>query len=269
VKKILLLALMLIARHALGDTLPRPDHIVIVIEENKPYTQIIGNTDAAYINALAERGMLFTESYGVTHPSQPNYLALFAGSTFGISSDACPLDLEGPNLASNLQSRKLSFALYAESLPRAGAEDCIYGAYFRKHNPVADWHELAAYSLPFSGFPRDFGKLPTVALVIPDQGNDMHDGSIAQGDAWLRQNIDSYAKWAMTHNSLLIVTWDEDDHSALNHIATIFVGEVVQRGRSAQRISHYSVLRTIEEMYGLPHLGESASLHAIKGVWRK
>ena len=268
-KRLLLILLIMLVRQAYGDALPRPDHIVIVIEENKPYTAIIGNRDAAYINALAARGMLFTRSYGVTHPSQPNYLALFAGTTFGISSDVCPLDLSGDNLANTLQSRGLSFAIYAESLPEVGAEDCVYGAYRRKHNPLANWKGLAKLNKPFKAFPSDYAKLPTVSIVVPNQLNDMHDGSIAQGDGWLRQNIEPYAQWAASHNSLLIVTWDEDDSSELNRIATILAGAVVEPGRNAQRISHYSLLRTIEEMYGLPYLGESSSVHAIKGVWRR
>ena len=268
-KRIWLWTLLLLAQQAFGATLPRPDHIVIVIEENRSFSQIIGNSDAPYINELARRGALFTQSYGVTHPSQPNYLALFSGTTRSITSDACPLDLSGDNLAGSLLAKGFSFASYAESMPEAAYEGCIYGAYRRKHNPVANWKELAAHNQPFSAFPADYRQLPAVSLVIPDQLNDMHDGSIEQGDAWLKEKIEPYARWALTHNSLLIVTWDEDDGSELNRIATVFVGAVVKHGRYAQRISHYNLLRTVEEMYELPHLGESGAVHAIKGVWRK
>lgn len=260
--------LLLLCQQAVAGTLPHPDHVVVVIEENKTYAQIIGNHDAPYINELAGRGMLLTRSYGVTHPSQPNYLALFSGNTHNITSDVCPLDLSGDNLASALRRKGLGFAMYSESLPAAGAKDCIYGGYRRKHNPAADWAELAAVNLPFTAFPRDFAQLPTVSWVVPDQRNDMHDGSIAQGDAWLRDNLDAYANWAMRHNSLLIVTWDEDDGSADNHIATILIGQMVKSGSSAQRVNHYSVLRTLEQMYGLPYLNESARARPIVGVWR-
>ncbi len=266
---LILLALMLLAQSALAaDALPRPDHIVIVVEENKSFSQIIGNPEAPYINALARRGVLFTHSHGVTHPSQPNYLALFSGTTHGIDSNACPLELSGENLASALIAQGLSFISYSESMPKAGYAGCAYGAYMRKHNPVANWKELAAFNQPFSAFPQDFAQLPTVAWVMPDQRNDMHDGSIAQGDAWLAQNIERYAQWAMTHNSLLIVTWDEDDGSENNRIATIFVGAMVKPGKSAQRVNHYTVLRTISGMYGVPYLGESAQEGPITGVWR-
>ncbi|MDP1634686.1 MAG: alkaline phosphatase family protein [Gallionellaceae bacterium] len=253
----------------MAQPLPRPDHIVIVIEENKSFSQIIGNREAPYINDLAKRGALFTQSYGITHPSQPNYLALFSGSTRGISSNTCPLDLAGNNLASQLIAKGLSFASYSESLPEPGYDGCIYGAYMRKHNPIANWKELADYNQPFSAFPTDYAQLPTVSFVMPDQRNDMHDGSIAQGDAWLKKNLEGYAQWAMTHNSLLIVTWDEDDGSSQNRIATILVGATVKPGQYRQRIDHYGLLRMVEELYGLPLLNESAKAQTIQGLWLK
>jgi hypothetical protein len=254
---------------AWAEPMPRPDHVVIVVEENHGYAQIIGNPDAPWINALAKRGMLFTQSFGVTHPSQPNYLALFSGATRGVTDDACPITLSGPNLASALRARGLSFASYSEGLPEAGSAACASGAYRRKHNPSANWPELAATLLPFSAFPADFSRLPAVTLVVPDQNNDMHDGSIAQGDAWLSANLEAYARWASAHNSLLIVTWDEDDGAGDNRIATIFAGAVVKSGSTPQRIDHYSVLRTLEDMYGLPRLGESARARPVAGVWRR
>lgn len=263
------LLLLLLAPLAHAERLPKPDHIVIVIEENKSFEQIIGNPDAPYINSLVPRGRLFENSHGVTHPSQPNYLALFSGTTHGIGSNVCPLNLSSPNLASALIDRGLSFISYAESLPSAGAEDCVYGAYRRKHNPVANWKTLAALNQPFSAFPQDFGKLPTVALIIPDQLNDMHDGSIGRADDWLKQNLDAYVRWAASHNSLLIVTWDEDNGEMGNRVATLFVGPMVRPGRSRQAIDHYTLLRTLSDMYGLPRLGESAQARPILDGWDK
>ena len=266
---VLLLAWCAMPMPAQAQPLPRPDHVVIVIEENKSFEQIIGNSIAPFINELSKRGVLFTQSYGISHPSQPNYLALFSGSTQGIGSDTCPLEFSGDNLASELIEKGLSFASYSETMPQPGFEGCYYGAYMRKHNPVANWKNLSTINQPLRSFPQDYFQLPTVAFVIPDQRNDMHDGSIAQGDLWLAKNIESYSKWAMMHNSLLIVTWDEDDGLANNRIATIFIGAMVKPGRSAQRINHYSILRSIEEMMGLAYLGESAKAQSITGIWRE
>lgn len=268
-KRLCWVVFLLVVQSAWCSELLRPDHIIIVIEENKSFSQIIGNKDAPYINELAKRGALFTQSYGITHPSQPNYLALFSGSTRGISSNTCPLDLSGPNLASALMEKGYSFASYSESMPEASFEGCIWGAYMRKHNPAANWKELAEYNLPFTAFPTDYTQLPTVSFVVPNQSNDMHDGSIAQGDVWLKKNIEGYAQWAMTHNSLLIVTFDEDDGSEGNRIATIMVGQGVKPGKYAQRIDHYGLLRIVEEMYGLPLLNESEKAQAVKVIWVK
>ncbi len=241
-----------------------PNHVVIVIEENKSYSTIIGNANAPYINALAKQGMLFTDMHAVMHPSLPNYVALFSGSTYGLTDDSCPHDFSGPNLATELLAKKLSFAIYSEDLPETGFSGCIGsgGLYRRKHNPVVNWQVAGlpeSLNRPFRDFPRDYSKLPYVAFVVPNMQNDMHDGTIAQGDAWLKANMGPYAVWAKTHNSLLIIIWDESDaNSVSNQIPLIIMGAGVKPGRNAQSLDHYAVLRTIEDMFGLKPLGQSA-----------
>ena len=272
-----LLIALILAPSAFAERLPRPDHIVVVIEENRGYSQIMdARNSGSYIHALAKRGMLFTQSYGVTHPSQPNYLALFAGSTFDVTSNACGYSFTTDNLATALLDKGLSFASYAESLPAVGDLSCMSGAYQRKHNPITNWQGTrlsAEMNMPFSAFANlssgDFSKLPTVSFVIPDQNNDMHDGSFAAADEWLKTYIDPYVEWAFKHNSLLILTWDEDSGREDNRVVTLFVGPMVKAGTNSQRINHYNVLRTMLDMYGLPALGESADAQPITGVWRK
>ena len=267
--RLLFLSLFLFAHLAFAEPLPRPDHIVIVIEENKAFQQIIDSPSAPYINSLVQRGLLFTESYGITHPSQPNYLALFSGSTHNITNDSCLLELKGDNLASNLFAHHFSFVSYSESMPEASYLGCMSAAYMRKHNPLSNWLALAKLNQPYTAFPQDFAKLPTMSLVVPNQQNDMHDGTIAQGDTWLSQNLDKYAKWAETNNSLLIVTWDEDNGTAGNHIPTLFVGEMVKLGKSAQHINHFTILRTLSDLYGMSYLGNSTGETSIVDVWKK
>ncbi len=254
--------------------LPRPDHVVIVFEENRAYSHIIGNMAAPYINALANRGALLTQSYGVTHPSQPNYLAFFSGSTQGVGDNGCPQKLAGPNLASALLDAGLTFGIYSEDLPAVGFAGCRHLNYERKHNPAVNWQGVnvpASANMPLTHFPRDYSKLPTVAIVVPNQENDMHNGAepdtIVRGDRWLQSNLDAYARWAQTHNSLLIVTWDEDDGSGNNRVATIFAGPMVRQGVYAQRTDHYGVLRTLLDMYGLAPLGASATAPVIDFLW--
>jgi hypothetical protein len=169
---------------AASDNLPqkilRPDHVVIVVEENKSFKQIIGNMATPYINTLAKTGALFTQSFGIIHPSQPNYLALFSGNTHGAVDNRCPLTLSGDNLASELKRQGLTFAIYSESMPSPGYTGCQVGHYVRKHNPAANWQSLGSLvdiNLPFTRFPTDFSKLPTVSMVVPNQQNDMHKGT--------------------------------------------------------------------------------------------
>jgi acid phosphatase len=253
--------------------LPHYDHILIVVEENHGYADITSATDAPYLASLARQGAVFTDAHAVTHPSQPNYLVLFAGSTFGVADDSCPQQLGGPNLASELIAHGLSFTGYSESMPAAGFTDCDDGTadqlYARKHNPWVDFSDVPATSnQPFTSFPSDFSQLPTVAFVVPNQLHDMHSGSVAEADTWLRQNVGGYAQWALAHNSLLIVTWDEDDGSDANHIPTLFVGAHVQVGEYAETINHYDVLRTIEALEGVSFTNEAAHATTIADAWQ-
>ena len=242
--------------------------MVVVIEENRAFHQIIGSKEAPYINQLAGEGALMEQSFGVAHPSLPNYLALFSGSTHGVKDDGCSYELQGPNLAEALRKAGFGFAIFSEGLPKTGFRGCVSHGYRKKHNPVAYFGSLPdEINRPFREFPSDFYKLPTVAFVIPDQQNDMHDGSIAQGDAWLREHMGPYAQWARSHGSLLIVTWDEDDFLHENHIATIVVGDGVKPGRYARRVDHYDVLRTLADFYGVPAPGDAAHARPLTGIW--
>ena len=250
---------------------PRPAHVVVVVMENHPYGSIIGSPAAPYINHLARQGALLTSSYAITHPSEPNYLALFSGSTHGVTSDQCPVTLHAPNLASDLIAAGLTFSGYSEGLPATGSRVCAAGEYARKHVPWADFTNVPrSDSQTFRRFATTpFAKLPAVSFVIPNLCHDMHDCSVATGDSWLRSHIQPYALWALHHDSLLIVTWDEDDGSSSNHIATIVVGQLVRPGRYGRKVDHYNVLRTIEQAYGLPFRGAAATHYPISFIWRR
>jgi acid phosphatase len=250
---------------------PRPAHTVVVMFENQPYGAVIGNPQARYINALARSGALFTASFAVSHPSEPNYLALFSGSTDGVTSDQCPTSLHAPNLAADLIAKGITFAGYSEGLPRTGSQVCQLGSYARKHAPWTDFTGLPrSVNQPFTRFAAGgFAKLPVVSFVIPDLCNDMHDCSVGTGDGWLRAHLSGYAIWARNHRSLLVVTFDEDDGSHSNHIATIFAGQQVRPGRYGTPIDHYNVLRTIEQAYGLPFRGAARTHYPITSIWRR
>jgi hypothetical protein len=247
----------------------RFDHIVIVVEENHSYNQIIGNKEAPFMQSLVNRGALFTNAHGIAHPSQPNYLAMFSGSTQGIKDDLCKGPFAAENLASELVSANYSFIGYSEDLPSVGFTKCSSQGYARKHNPWTQFSNVSAeLNRPLSDFPKDFTKLPTVSFVIPALKNDMHDGTVQEADSWLQSHLGKYASWAESHNSLLIVTWDEDDFAKDNHIPVIFTGSGIKYGTYDNNINHYHVLRTIEDIYRLEPLAESKKVEALTSIFK-
>ena len=237
--------------------------------ENHNYNQVIGKRSAPFLNELANGGALFTDSRAITHPSQPNYLALFSGDTQGVTGDSCPNSFATPNLAGQLLDAHLDFALYAEDLPTPGDPVCSSGDYARKHNPVPDFTNLPGrLSQPFTAFGSDYAALPQVSFVIPNLCHDMHDCPIAAGDAWLRSTLDGYRRWSAANQSLLVVTWDEaENNSAANRVPLIMAGQMVRPGRYAESVDHYAVLRTIEDMFGLGHIGNATQCTPIRDIW--
>lgn len=282
-KKILFafLVISLILPASINAQVPRPGHVVILILENHAYNQIIGSKDAPYINSLLKdkHCALFTNYYAIMHPSQPNYLAIFAGSNFGIDNDDRPANLpfSYPNLGAELLSRRLTFAGYSENLPMAGFDGNYSGSYARRHNPWVNWQNAKSngippeLNLPFKDFPKNFNNLPAVSFVIPNVKNDMHDGKdpdrIVQSDTWVKKNLKQLIDWTKSHNSLFILTFDEDNDLQGNHIVTLFYGEMVKGGSYNEKVNHYSLLRTVEAMYNLPFVGESKTASTIEDCW--
>lgn len=254
------------------------DHIVVVIEENHSQQEIEGDSSAPYMNSLMQQGANLKNYHAIEHPSQPNYLDLFSGSNQGVTNDNVPKNrFSSENLGSELFANHYTFAGYSEDLSSVGYNGASHstswlpwkGGYARKHNPWANFINVPAEAnKPLTDFPTDFNKLPTVSFVIPNLENDMHDGSIKDADQWLKNHLDNYVQWAKTNNSLLIVTWDEDDKSQDNKIPTFLVGPMVQKGTYKENVNHYSLLRTIEDINHLPHAGKSESAKLITDVWK-
>jgi acid phosphatase len=252
-----------------SGVVPRPAHVLVVVFENKGYDNVVGNAQAPYLNLLARRGALLTNSHGVAHPSQPNYLALFSGGTHGVSDDSCPHTFHADNLAAQLLAAGHSYASYAEGLPSGGFGGCSNGNYARKHAPWTDFPNVPARTqLPLRALPTDYARLPRVGFVIPDLCSDMHNCSVATGDRWLSANLGGYVSWAQHHDSLLIVTFDEDEGTGANRIPTILAGAPVRPGRYGDHVDQYTMLRTIEAMYDLPPLGAAAHRPPLTGLWR-
>ena len=251
-----------------------PDHVVLVIEENHAFSQIIGSAECPTINRLASGGALLTRSYAITHPSEPNYLALLCGSTCDVVGDPCPppgSPYAVDNLGSLLRAAKLSFIGFSEDLPALGSQDCSDTAksgYRRKHNPWVDFANLPPETnQPFSAFPSDYAALPTVSVVVPNMEDDMHDGTPAEADQWLSRNLSGYAEWSRTHHSVLLITFDEDNGAEGNNIPTLFFGQGIKAKRIKTKTDHYGVLRTLCGWYGLSAPGAAAKAGPIKGIF--
>lgn len=216
--------------------------VIVVIFENTAYESIIGNTkEAPYFNMIAAEGALMTHSYGMTHPSQPNYMYLFTGDSCGVDSNDCR-DLDAPNL----YTKGVNVVGYSEDLPARGSRVHRHKHYARKHSPWASFINVPdVCNLPFSDFPTNFALLPDVSFVIPNLMNDIHDGSIEQGDKWLRDNLGNLFEWVKDNNSVIIVTFDEDDKAHDNHIYTVLYGANIFPGEYDQHIDHVNVYDTI------------------------
>lgn len=241
----------------------RPDHTVVVVEENQKFQDVIKYD---YFTKLANDGALMVNSYANMHPSQPNYYILFSGSAQGITTDDCPppaSPYSGNNLGHQLLTNGLEFIGYSENLPSQNARTACNAPnkWDNNHTPWVQFSNIPqANSKDFTQFPIDFTTLPDVSFVIPNLDHDSHDGTIQQSSDWLAQNIDSYEAWAKTHNSLLIVTYDEDDDLADNHIYTVFIGPMIKKGLYNEHITHYDVLATLENLYSLPKLGTGTAI---------
>jgi acid phosphatase len=241
-----------------------------------------------------QTGALFINSHGLKHPSQQNYFALFAGDTRWVKGDTLLKEKEkvcAPNLLTALRARGLSFIAFSEG---ATSPDFRFA---HRHNPWMYFKEpffdtkqfqRDTTVFPRRGDDRAFRNLPTVAFVIP---NDHHNGhglpgmgllaSKHEADEWLSEKMQPYIDWARTHNSLFILTWDEaEPERDCNHIATLFVGPMVKTNHYSEYIDHYSVLRTIEDIYRLSPLektrdraihatgcGEPEQCHPIVDAW--
>ena len=253
---------------------------MLVVFENHEASEIGGNPDAPTFNALARRYATLTSYDAVAHPSLPNYLALVSGSTEGITSDCTECIVQGPNLADTLAAAGKTWKTYAEDLPYPGFTGGLAGRYAKKHDPflyfrdVADSRALRNRVVPFTQLARDLARrrLPDFSLVIPNLCNDMHDCSVATGDAWLKAHVAPLLRSPELRGGVVFVVFDEgtSDTGGGGRIEALVLGPTVRRGsRFTKPTNHYGLLRTIEDAWKLPRLGHSRTGTPIGGIWAK
>lgn len=261
-------------------------HVMVIVEENRGYAATLGACAAdPYLCSLAAGYASLTSWYGITHPSAPNYLALDSGTTHGVSSDCTPDGggcgpFQAPDLGGELSSAGIPWVAYMEGMPSPCDRVGDAGGYAEKHNPFLYFSAnrgaaCAQHVLPYPGAQAMSVALgssapPDFVWVTPNLADDMHDGSVAQGDAWLRTNLPAIlaSAWFANHGTV-IITMDENDaaptgsccgNAAGGRVPMIVISAHARgRGQIATPGDHFSTLRTIEGAFALPLLGNAAT----------
>lgn len=255
----------------------------MIVLENREFGEVVGSPEAPYFNELIERGALATRLYGLTHPSMPNYLGLLAGSTFGIAENCTDCLASGPNLATQLAAADISWRAYIGGMPEPCYLGPDTGLYVKRHNPftyfpsIASRPHLCRRVVPESALRKDLaiGELPEFAWIGPDLCDGGHDCSTAAADAYLRRTAPGILR-RLGPAGLLVITYDEGTSdagccgvAAGGHIATLLTGPAVRpRIRLRRPSTHYSLLSTLEERFGLPRLRHARAIPTLAPALR-
>ncbi len=238
--------------------------------ENHSYSEVWNTGSSPYITSLGNAYAVAGNYHAITHPSLPNYLNLVGGSNYGITTDCSPSStchVSATNLADSLEARGLSWKAYIESIP-SPCDITGSGSYAPKHNPFVYFDDIrnttarcSSHDVPYSALAGDLASTsttPNFAFITPNLCDDMHDCAVSTGDAWLKSNVPQIlsSPACASGTCLLILTWDEDDGSSGNHVLTIFAGPGAKTGgfTSSTNYTHFSLLRTVEAIFGLPAL---------------
>jgi phosphatidylinositol-3-phosphatase len=242
-------------------------HVVWVVMENHSYSEIIGNSSAPYINQLAQQYGNATQMFAETHPSLPNYIAMTSGSPQGISDDNAPSShpLNVPNIFTQLGANSRSLE---QSMP-SNCSKSDSGTYAVKHNPAAyytNYSQCGTNDVPLGSTP-DLSAAFT--FITPNMCNDMHDCSVSTGDQFLQSFIPQLLKTPQYQagNTVIFLTWDEDDSGSGNHIPTIVISPTTNHVSSSTTFNHYSMLRATEEILGLPLVGGASSATSMRSAF--
>jgi phospholipase C len=259
-------------------------HVIWILEENHSYGDIIGSAQAPYINSLVSSCGLATNYHNISHPSLPNYIGMTSG--VGLSgltqfSSDCNPSRKCSTSAPSIFGQTASWKAYEESMP----SNCYRknsGAYAVRHNPAPYFSKLTGCvtkDVPFTQLSGDLanGTLPAFSFITPNLIDDMHDGTIAQGDQWLQSNLPAVLNSSeyQTGKVAVFVTWDEGTGGTSNdcaantsdigcHVATIVISPSTTPGtQSATLFNHYSLLGSTEQLLGLPALGLASGANSM------
>jgi phospholipase C len=273
---------------------PRPlvpdfAHIVVIVFENHEFDVVIGNDKMPNYNRLAQENSLLTQYYAITHPSLPNYIALFGGDTFGITSDCSQCFVNAPSLADQIEASGRTWKAYLEDMP----SPCYVGDtinYVQKHNPFIyfdpirlDTPRCERSIVPLTELEADLsaGSLPNFVYIMPNICHSAHDAyfdpfcSLKVADTWLGDEVGKLQGYLEKSQEpyLIILTWDEGQGShsccglpedAGGRVATVLISPQAKSGfQDDTPYTHYSLLKTIENAWGLPYLGHAADANNV------
>jgi len=261
-----------------GAGVPNFSHVYVVMLENKEYSSIVGSSVAPYINSLIAQYGLATSYYAIGHPSEPNYIALTSGGTQGVNDDGV-YNLGADNVFSQVTASGRTWHAYMQGYPGncstvSSASPVTdgpgqSGAYVRKHDPAISYTAISGNAAACANITNLASFDPAAAnleFITPNLMNDMHDGSIAEGDNFLKAFLPEIITSSAFANSVIFVTFDEGSSNANGggQVMTIAITPNMTQGfRATGSYSHYSLLRTIEEAWGLPFLGNAASASSL------
>jgi hypothetical protein len=256
-----------------------PSRTFVIVLENRESSEVIGASDAPVLNRLAHRGALLANYYAIRHPSLPNYLAILGGSTFGVEDNCTSCRASGPSLATQLAAAGVSWRAYMGGLPRPCYRGAESGDYVKKHNPfmyfpsIAQSARLCHRVVPESTLLRK--PLPRFAWIGPDLCDDAHSCDFGSADRYLGELAPRLLRRLGPHG-LLVVTFDEGTSDAAccgnaagGRVATILVGPDVRRGVVVRnRYTHYSLLTTLEDRFGLARLRQARRARPLNAAFR-
>jgi len=265
-------------------------HVFVIMMENTGYSNLIGNSNAPWINSAAAEFGLATNYTGVSHPSQPNYVAATSGALNGVFNDN-DITIDVPNIVDQVEASGRTWKAYMQSMSLCATKldhACGNQLYERKHNPFVSYLDVQSSTSRMANI-VDFGQLDSdlasgdvanYVWISPDQCNDMHgraapatdpcnfgdiSGLIATGDAFLSSTVGKImASPAWNGNSVIFVTWDESDFPFADvsgccdavpgggHVVTLAISHSDHSARtSSVAYNHYSMLATIQQGWQL------------------
>ena len=233
-----------------------PRHVFVIVMENHTSQQAL---DGPFVASLAARYGLASNYHAVSHPSVPNYLALTSGTTWGVTDDSYRV-LPREDIGDQLTSAGISWRAYMDSMLPGRCMDSPV-PYDPGHDPFIFYGGACPSNVvPLSEMAADLrGDTPRFSWVTPDRCHDTHDCDVAEGDAWLKTQVDAImASDAWKSGGVLFITYDEDDESADNHVLTLVVAPGMGHRVSSRAYDHYSLLATVEDLLGVPRLHEAA-----------